>query len=288
MILCFGEVASDLILAFDQLPQTGSAPLRGERDCPGGSALNTAMILHHWRIPTFLGGNLLGRDLGGNSIVHYLEEHHLKHHLLQITGAKTPRCVCLVNQMEKTRSFLLDGGTVHKYKAGQVEFLSPENYTFAFIDPYIGQAAEVVLEKLQTTDMWILTHDLPSTSPYLGQFDVVQVSVDPGEFDRNNLIKRASTYLVDRTKWVVFTGGERGALAVGKKTISVDPHPCEPLDTTGCGDAFRAGLLYGLERGASFEQALDIAAWAGAKVAEFLGAHGKLPSPEDHFDLDGD
>ena len=63
-------------------------------------------------------------------------------------------------------------------------------------------------------------------------------------------------------------------------------HKAQPLDTTGCGDAFRAGLLYDLYLGYSMKEALSIANWAGARTSEILGSDGVLPSPEAELPLE--
>lgn len=44
-----------------------------------------------------------------------------------------------------------------------------------------------------------------------------------------------------------------------------------PLDTTGCGDGFRSGLLYGLFHGKSREDAAKIGNAVGYYVAQFQG-----------------
>lgn len=55
-----------------------------------------------------------------------------------------------------------------------------------------------------------------------------------------------------QSRIVVITIGAAGALiADGADTIYVDPFLVHPRDTTGAGDAFAAGFLYGLTRGAS-------------------------------------
>jgi adenosine kinase len=86
----------------------------------------------------------------------------------------------------------------------------------------------------------------------------------------------------------VVTRGEQGAeifTADGRFDIPV-VHVDQVIDPTGCGDAFRAGMLFGLTRGmdwmtigrlASLMGAIKIASQGGQNHAPTLGAI------EDHF-----
>ena len=55
-------------------------------------------------------------------------------------------------------------------------------------------------------------------------------------------------------------------------------YPVEAVDTTGCGDVFHAGVVYGLLAGWEIEKSLDFAAWTGAMVSLELGGRAGIPS----------
>jgi ribokinase len=82
---------------------------------------------------------------------------------------------------------------------------------------------------------------------------------------------------------VAVTLGERGyvALAHGVE-IERPAFAVEAVDTTGCGDVFHAGYVYGLLQGWQIEQRFDFAAWAAAKVAEHLGGRTGIPDPREY------
>jgi sugar/nucleoside kinase (ribokinase family) len=75
--------------------------------------------------------------------------------------------------------------------------------------------------------------------------------------------------------------GARGAglLWQGRITFA-DPYPVEPVDTTGAGDSFDAGFLYGLLQGEDPETCLRIANICGALSTEALGGISSFPSLE--------
>jgi sugar/nucleoside kinase (ribokinase family) len=57
------------------------------------------------------------------------------------------------------------------------------------------------------------------------------------------------------------------------------------VDTTGAGDAFRAGFLYGVLTGASVEESCRYANAVAALKCRDLGARGALPTEEELNDF---
>jgi sugar/nucleoside kinase (ribokinase family) len=72
----------------------------------------------------------------------------------------------------------------------------------------------------------------------------------------------------------VVTRGEKGCVVVSKDdVIAVPAFPIDKIvDTTGAGDLFAAGFLFGLVRGTSFEAAGRLGALAAAEVIQHIGA----------------
>jgi adenosine kinase len=72
----------------------------------------------------------------------------------------------------------------------------------------------------------------------------------------------------------VVTRSEKGCVVASKDGIvEVPAFPVEKLvDTTGAGDLFAAGFLFGLVRGASYEHAGKLGALAAAEVIQHIGA----------------
>jgi len=93
-----------------------------------------------------------------------------------------------------------------------------------------------------------------------------------------------SQLLQDRTGWsphaiaervdalIVTRGGEGAHIYLSGKRIEIPPAPVSAIvDPTGCGDAFRGGLLYGLTNGLGWEVTGRIAALMGAFKIEQHG-----------------
>ena len=74
---------------------------------------------------------------------------------------------------------------------------------------------------------------------------------------------------------VVKVGKEGSFIKRGEEKVRVEIIPAMAIDTTGAGDNYAAGFLFGLTRGFSLEKCGRIAALVSGKVVEVMGA--KIP-----------
>ncbi|MDR3309019.1 MAG: adenosine kinase [Tannerella sp.] len=71
----------------------------------------------------------------------------------------------------------------------------------------------------------------------------------------------------------IVTIGKDGVLVSdGAQVVHIAALPCNVIDTTGAGDNFAAGFLYGYSLDATLEQAASIGALLSSKVIEVVGA----------------
>ncbi len=71
----------------------------------------------------------------------------------------------------------------------------------------------------------------------------------------------------------ILTMGGEGCVVVSDDTfVRLPAHEIDVVDTTGCGDAFTAGLIAGLHRGWDLERAARLGGTCGALVAGGLGS----------------
>jgi len=77
---------------------------------------------------------------------------------------------------------------------------------------------------------------------------------------------------------VIVTMGERGAMSLMEDQLTFfPPYHVQPVDTTGCGDAFNGALACALAEGKSIAEAVPFANAAGALAATVRGAQSSMP-----------
>ncbi|MEL6782955.1 MAG: adenosine kinase [Pseudomonadota bacterium] len=74
------------------------------------------------------------------------------------------------------------------------------------------------------------------------------------------------------------TLGEKGSMVVSREqTLEVDAHPIDKLeDTTGAGDLYAAGFLYGLTSGRNLRDCARIGGLAAAEVIQHIGPRPRV------------
>jgi adenosine kinase len=119
--------------------------------------------------------------------------------------------------------------------------------------------------------------------PELERFIELATYVAVNDYEAELLTERTGLTLQDiaqRVSALIVTRGELGAeiLAGGKHTAI----PCVPaeriVDPTGCGDAFRAGILFGLTNGMDWETAGRLSSLLGAIKIAHQGAQNHAPT----------
>ncbi|KKP38194.1 MAG: PfkB domain-containing protein, adenosine kinase [Candidatus Peregrinibacteria bacterium GW2011_GWF2_33_10] len=80
-------------------------------------------------------------------------------------------------------------------------------------------------------------------------------------------------YFLKNKKNLIITLGENGSeLIENGKIIKIKAYkPKKILNPTGCGDAYRAGLLYGLSQNWNLEKSCDLGSELGSKLIEYRG-----------------
>lgn len=92
-------------------------------------------------------------------------------------------------------------------------------------------------------------------------------------------IEKAFNVLCSMVANVVVTKGAAGSMVMwDKKRYEIPSYPATPVDSTGAGDMFAAGFLYGVINMNSIEQAGHLASLSAARVVSQMGARLR----EDH------
>ncbi len=128
----------------------------------------------------------------------------------------------------------------------------------------VVNTARPVLEKIIKTHVDILIANEDEAKAYTG-YD-----------DEQEAVKALSEHV----SYAVLKVGERGSyVSHGGSVTRIEPvngHP--PIDTTGAGDLWAAGFLFGIANGLSIERSGKIASACGYEVCQVMGAHLSEPA----------
>lgn len=96
---------------------------------------------------------------------------------------------------------------------------------------------------------------------------------------QTNSVESAVSSIQRDMDLAVITLGAKGAMAVSKtEIVSVDAiKPAKVVDTTGAGDMFAAGFLYGYTRKNDLKTCLEIGAIAASEIISHFGARPQTP-----------
>ena len=94
-----------------------------------------------------------------------------------------------------------------------------------------------------------------------------------------SVFEDAVARLREHCEFAVITRSEKGSVVVTHgEVIEVPAHPVkEVVDTTGAGDLFAAGFLYGFTRGMELARCAEIGAIAAAEVISHMGPRPLVP-----------
>lgn len=299
-IASVGNYVIDTILRLDSLaPEAGELSLVHEKRVAGGGAgFTTAVALARLGARAVSVG-AVGEDADGDLIRRLLAaESNLDDRLTTVPSA-TSSTVCLVDQTGE-RSYLHHlGASGHVNVAplmGEVARLDAVHFGGFFIVPGLDDGSglelarhaheEGVLTSLDTS--WDSTGRWERVRPYLPFLDVfspslVEARMVTGEDSPEQIARWVREH---GTRVAVITDGARGAYVSSDDYEGwVKPPTVTPVDTTGAGESFNAGLLFGLVTELGVRQAVALACAVGALATLDLGALGRLTSLDDALGL---
>jgi sugar/nucleoside kinase (ribokinase family) len=258
----------------------------------GGSAANTIHGLAHLGIETGFVGTV-GNDDMGKFFKRDMEVNKIKPILFR-TMNETGRAMALISR-DTERTFATYLGAAIDLSAEDISHGIFKGYDYFYIEGYLIQDREMFEKALRLAARagLIICLDLAS-------YNVVDQNVDyfksmisqyvdilfANEEEIRSLTGKSpeegAMEIKDICNMVVIKLGAEGSFCICEEgTVRVGARPSKAIDTTGAGDLFAAGFIYGHMKGHSAETCGKIGAILAGKVIEVIGA--KLDEP--HWEL---
>jgi sugar/nucleoside kinase (ribokinase family) len=301
-VLCAGIIVADAIASpVDELPETGRLALVDSVQLhTGGCALSTASALVRLGVPTALCG-CVGDDLLGGVMIREAEARGVDTSEVTPTDVLTSASVVL-DASDGERTFLHNPGASGVLTAEDIERALAASGTAwlhiggALVLPSIdGEPMARLLEGARRrgiatsldpvddpTGAWNRLHpSLPHLSAICPNLTEARGITGQGSPED------CAAWLLDRgVERVAIKMGRQGAYAADARTAAhVEPFQIRARDETGAGDAFAAGLVYGLLQEWPLVDAVQLANAVGALSTTGIGASTALPSLEEAMAL---
>jgi sugar/nucleoside kinase (ribokinase family) len=281
-ILCYGEIDLDIYVALDRLPtMEKSASCSEDFENVGGAAANSALWLANWGVPTRLAGHDLGDDRAGDAVREVLAgQPQLDTRFIAChAGYRSPRCQCLVTP-DGERSFIMHWPPELRMTAPTPDML--DGVQWVNLDMSGPLSIRLKMAELATQrGIPVLINDIYSVdNPLLPLLDVLVIS---NAIVRNRLPDRQAVDLARELQGagdfdVVITDASAAltvlARAGGRHRII--PPRVNAVDSTGAGDIFKSGMLYGLLQGLTVAEAARWGSAAGSLMCQVAGTTNTL------------
>ncbi len=289
-VLCAGLIVADHVSApIPALPAAGSLVKTDRLEVTiGGCGANTAVDLAKLGVDVGLAG-LVGDDVLGRYCLQFLREQGVGCELVGVSETSQTSATLIVNVKGEDRRFIHAVGANADFTGTEIPAAAIENAKVVAVggfglnpalsganvrtlfrqarrggaatvlDVVIGDVAPVpgmLREALPETDLFLPNHD---------EACLLTGCTDPWE--------QADQFRTLGARTVVITSGRNGAFAVSDAgRIHCPSFEIEQVDGTGSGDAFVAGLIFGLLQQADLRECLRIGAALGASCVRSVGA----------------
>jgi len=286
VIFVFGTICIDRLLRVPELPAPGGyVEITQELKLLGGEAANTATALTAWNSEVILAGNDLGSGPEGDFLRNVIAQKGVSLVQPMSVSGHTPVCdIYITPDGERT---MFGQGFSTMVVPDRPETYPMQAGDWFTAEPNLGAIARVVVEMAVRKEMKIYLMDFIADGDPVPRGSFWQCSTDWVGF-RNNMqrnvewVKQFSTL---HQCFVILSDGPNGFVAggyaEGQGEFSVRHYPPFPapivVDTTGAGDMFRAGMLFGLAKGWDLPHCLQFASSAGCLKCRALGATSDVP-----------
>jgi len=281
-LVAVGLNATDTLLCLPEFPSRGSkVEYTNASVLPGGQAATAAVACQAWGLRTRYVGKL-GDDDAARMHRREFARMGVEARLIEVKGAASPQSLILVDAggertvlCRRDERLLLQPHEIEREWIVQARALLVDGYETAAATQAARWAREAAIPVIADLD-----EIYEGVGDLLRHVDYLIVSRDfPARLIGESNVARALQVLCERygCKLAAATLGNEGVAAWDGEQLLHRPAYCvDAVDTTGAGDIFHAGFIYGLLQGWPLERQLDFACAAAALNCTCQGARGGI------------
>ena len=253
------------------------------RQIAGGSASNTIFGLASLGAHTgFIGKT--GDDAIGQFYRSDIESANI-HPMLFTGNAPTGVAAALVSP-DSERTFGTYLGSAIELSASDLTPMLFEGYTYFHIEGYLVQNHDLMRKAITLARQagCLISIDLASYNVvadnlhFLNEIMADKLHIIFANEEESKAFtglepEEALDVIAQKADIAVVKIGSRGALVKrADERVHVPAHTVQPIDTTGAGDLFAAGFIYGIGSGASLQEAAELGTSLATAVISVIGA----------------
>lgn len=281
-----GLNATDTLIQLDTYPVAGSkVEYQAQSVLPGGQAATTVVACAQWGMNARYVGKL-GDDHAAAIHRHAFAQAGVDARLIAVPGGASPQSLILVDGSgERTVMCRRDERLILQPSDLMREWI--ESARVLHLDGYDTAAAAQAARWARAASIPVvadLDEVYPGVESLIENIDYLIVSRDfPSRLMREPDLETALRKMQSRYGCILTaaTLGHDGVLAWdGGRFHRRQAYRVTVADTTGAGDIFHAGFIYGLYRGWALDRQLDFACAAAALNCMSAGARGGIQSVE--------
>jgi len=298
-VIGLGALNIDHIYKVERILEDGEALVLDAGSFPGGSAANTIYGLAKLGVKTGFCG-VVGDDDYGKILLQDFQKVRVNTSTIKVKrGAKTGSVLCLSDKLGRRSLYVLPGAN-NQLTIADLDLAYLNQAKMLHLSSFADNAQfEVLLQLMDKLDLTAklsfapgalyAVKGLKALAPILNRTYILFINQsEMQQLTGKDVITGAESCLRQGCQRVVVTLGTgqklKKATAIGYIRDSENEYVIKPrgigagMDTTGAGDAFAAGFLYGLLKGKGLEECGRL----GNIVAQFciakMGAREGLPT----------
>ena len=297
-VIGFGAINLDKIYMVDKIPgKDEEGFVLSVEFHSGGSAANTIVGLSRLGLKASYIGKV-GNDADGDFLLKdFINEGVDTKAIIRAEG-RSGTAMIFVDR-DGNRAILVDPGVndTIRYEEIDVDYVS--RFRLIHLTSFICKNSE---------DSFISQKKIVDELDIEVSFDPGMIYVERGMGDLKDILKNTTVFLPNRKEIELLTGmdyvtsahelvamgvevvavklGEKGCYIFdGRKEYTVPAYSVEAVDSTGAGDAFNAGFLYGYLKGKSLEECGRLGNLVAAMNIRKVGARDGLPREDELVEL---
>ena len=296
-VVCFGALNIDRLYRVNRIAREDEESyITDFKETPGGSAANTAVGLSRLGLKTGFIGKVSDDREGNLLIGDFKKEGVDTNGIAVLRGGRSGVAAGFVDRKGE-RALYVDPGVNDSLQFVEIDVNYAQNTKFLHLTSFVGEKPFRAQKNL--------IKGLPD----------VRISFDPGElYTRKGLpslwpiIKRSAALFLNRNEMSILIGkgykegakillkkgasivavklGKKGCYVTdSKESHMVEPYKVKVVDTTGAGDAFCAGFLYGLMKNKDLHECGRLGNLVASRCITKAGAREGLPKVSDLCEL---